>query len=766
MLAKKMFRELWKNKGQFITIFLFSMLAMLVFVVIKSESLGGYQALEKYIKETNRADGWLYGENFTEENLEDVRRVEGVKDAQLRTKLVGEAKNQNGAQVDAYFESENIVSKPMVVEGKEIDFSDNESIWIDQQFADAWKLKVGDKFTFNYGGYNITREIAGFVESSEYLYYFADTDMDVNFKNMAYVFLSDDLSKDEKLQGVTFPKTELIITSEKDVFELEEKISDAIDDNYAVLVDQSKIAGIERFNEELEQHRMFAYVYPLVFVILSILLIMTTMRRIVEKQRTQIGTMNAMGVSQRSITLHYISYSFISTFIGATIGFLLGLFGLGQALISFFALYYILPGWKAGYDTSVIVVFIALVALGVLSAWISCKKIMRVHPAEALRPAAPKSAKKCIFERLSFWNKMSFNLQYNFRDISRYKLRTIMSVVGVIAGMMMMVMALECNTMLSATKEWNFDKLCNYNYQAMYDDGTTSEEKESLANKYNGERIMSSEIEIAVKANALADDKKTETLIVTEGKGFYRITNESFEISDIPQNTIAITKDLAETLNVAVGDTVYWHLYDKNKWYETKIGIINRNPTVAGITLERKYLEQLGIEFSAQQLLTNDKTITEDKSFYVVNSLDDMKEAFDSSMSAIGMVVYMLIIFSVAFVIMVLYNAGSISFEERRREFGTLKVLGMSTKRIRGLMTVQNIGVTIVGIIIGAPFGPVLLQWMMDSNGGEFDYQIFIKPMDFILSALFVFVVSIFVSFMFSKRIKKLDMVECMKANE
>lgn len=81
-------------------------------------------------------------------------------------------------------------------------------------------------------------------------------------------------------------------------------------------------------------------------------------------------------------------------------------------------------------------------------------------------------------------------------------------------------------------------------------------------------------------------------------------------------------------------------------------------------------------------------------------------------------------------------------------------------------MTIQNIGVTIIGVVIGAPFGPVLLQWMMDSNGGEFDYQIFIKPIDFILSALFVFIVSIFVSFLFSKRIKNLDMVECMKANE
>ena len=165
-------------------------------------------------------------------------------------------------------------------------------------------------------------------------------------------------------------------------------------------------------------------------------------------------------------------------------------------------------------------------------------------------------------------------------------------------------------------------------------------------------------------------------------------------------------------------------------------------------------------------MLTNDKNITNDKAFYNVNTLKEMKVAFDSSMSAIGMVVYMLIAFSVAFVIMVLYNAGSISFEERRREFGTLKVLGMSTKKIRGLMTIQNIGVTIIGVVIGAPFGPVLLQWMMDSNGGEFDYQIFIKPIDFILSALFVFIVSIFVSFLFSKRIKNLDMVECMKANE
>lgn len=766
MLKKKMLRDLWKNKGQFITIFLFSMLAMLVFVVIKGESLGGYQALKKYNKETNRANGWVYGEGFSEENLEAVRKLEDIKDAQLRTKVVGEARGQDGAQVDAYFENENIISKPMVVKGADIDFSDHNSIWIDQQFADAWKLKIGDNFTFRYQGLDFTRKIAGFVESSEYLYYFADTDMDVNFKNMAYVFLSDDLSEDEKLNSITLPKNELIFTSNCNVFDLEQEISNAIDKNYAVLVDQKKIPGIQRFYEELEQHSMFAYVYPLVFVILSILLIMTTMRRIVEKQRTQIGTMNALGVSQSRIVLHYISYSFISTFIGTLIGALLGLFGLGKALISFFTLYYILPNWKSGYDMSVIIVAVLLVLLSMLSAWLSCKRIMRVHPAEALRPAAPKSAKKCIFEYLPFWNKLNFNIQYNFRDISRYKLRTFMSIVGVIAGMMMMVMALECNTMLVDTKEWNFNKLCNYDYQGMFEGSTTEERKEELAKKYNGELIMTSEIEIAKEKNAFANDKKTETIVITEGRGLYRITNEKIKLSKIPKGTIALTKNTAEELGVKVGDTVYWHVYDKNTWYETKVGIINRNPTVTGVTIERNYFENLGLDFSAQQLLTNDKNITNDKAFYNVNTLKEMKVAFDSSMSAIGMVVYMLIAFSVAFVIMVLYNAGSISFEERRREFGTLKVLGMSTKKIRGLMTIQNIGVTIIGVIIGAPFGPVLLQWMMDSNGGEFDYQIFIKPIDFILSALFVFIVSIFVSFLFSKRIKNLDMVECMKANE
>ncbi|MGL6200771.1 MAG: ABC transporter permease [Lachnospiraceae bacterium] len=759
MLIKKMTRDLWANKEQFLTIFIFSLLTMMAFMALKSESLGGYQALDTYNSETNRANGWLYGEGFSEENLAAVKKLDGVGDAQLRTSLTGKALHQNNAQVEVYLEDENIVSKPLVIEGDPVDFSDENSLWLDKRFADAWELHVGDSFTINYNGIEVTRDIAGLVESSEYLYYFADTDMDSDFKNIAYVFLSADAIP-------TFPKTELIFTTDRDVLEMESEISDAVEENYAVLVDQTKISGINSFYTELKQHEMLAYVFPLVFVVFSILLIMTTMRRIVNKQRTQIGTMNAIGVSQCKITLHYVAFSFFITFFGGLIGLFLGLLVIGQILVDLYLSYYVLPGWKAGLDASAWIVLTVLVIGSVLAAWLSTRKIMKIHPAEALRPAAPKAGKNSLFEKLPFWDGLGFNVQYNLRDISRFKLRTMMSFIGMTASMMLMVMALACGTMISETTSWYFDKICNYSAQAVLADGITLDEADSTAEKYAGELLMMSEVEVAKKRKALASDRTEVIFTATENKGYYGITDTDFELVEIPEDTIAITKKTAEELGVNVGDTVYWHFYTKNEWYESKIGLINRNPTVSGITVYRDYLESLDAGFEPVQLLTDQSDIKTDNDILVVNTKEEIEESFNNTFLPMSAIVYLLSVFSMIFAVVVLYNSGSISFEERRREFGTLKVIGFATEQIRRLMTTQNIWVTICGILIGAPLGPVLLQWMLSSDGSAIDFNVFIEAKDFVKAGLFILCVSLLVGFLFSKRIRRLDMVESMKAGE
>ena len=158
---------------------------------------------------------------------------------------------------------------------------------------------------------------------------------------------------------------------------------------------------------------------------------------------------------------------------------------------------------------------------------------------------------------------------------------------------------------------------------------------------------------------------------------------------------------------------------------------------------------------------------TKDKDYIIsVSSKPDMEKAYEKSMSMVNLMVYMMIGFSSIMIIVVLYNSGSLSFNERIKELATLKVMGFRSGRIRQLLSVQNLWLSLVGIVIGIPLGNVSLNAMMNSNGENFDYMLKLPMIDYVLSGILVMAVSMLVSFMFSKRIHKLDMVEVLKGCE
>lgn len=825
MLWKKMLREMRGDFGQFFSLFILSFLAVSLFACFKSSNIGAYKALDVFESKSNLADGWLYGEGFTEDNLEAVRNLPDVKDAQLRMSVIGSSVKQDNAQVDLYLEEENIVTRPYVIEGGEFNPEDTESLWIAKTFADAWELQIGDEFAFEYNGVTVKKKIAGLVASPEYEYTCADVDLDTDYKNIAFVYMAykafpvreyvehlikngditvddllentdtldkvleqlkaagmtkDDITTDMLLEQADtvsddtlfdmMPYTQLIFTTDREnVLSLEEEISDAIDENYAVFVDRDSVFGIKALADELEQHDQFSYAFTVVFLLIALLVIMTTMSRMVDRQRTQIGTMNALGMNRGKITRHYMSYSFVISLAGAVAGLFVGTFWCGQLYVDIFAMYYTVPDWKADYNGSFIMVVVVVVLVCTGASYFSCKKLLKVNPSESLRPAPPKAGKRCVFEKLPFWNSLGFTSQYNLRDISRAKLRAFMGVFGTACGMMLMICGIGANTTLNNIYEWTFEKLQNYDYDMQFSDDMTLDEADKLAEKYDGELVMMDSIEIAVKNHALSDDKKTTTLVVTEGKGYYGLTDESQEIISLKAGTIAISSKLAKNLGVDVGDKVYWHIYNKNDWYSSEVGIISRNPTVNGITMLREDYEKTGSRFKPSVLYTNEDVMGyEDKNdaVTVTHSNVEMLEAYQSTMQIMYVMVAAFMVFAAVMPIVVLYNSGNLSFHERIKEFATLKVLGFESRQIRHLLTVQNLWLSVLGIVIGAPFAKPLLQYMFDSNGDSWDYAAVIAAGDYIIAGILVFVVSALVSLFFSNRIKKLDMVEVLKGME
>lgn len=782
MLFRKMLRDYKANFGAFFSVFLLAALAMALFCTFEGHVLSQKVARENYHKECNLSDVWMYGEGFSDDELDTVRNLDFVKDAQLRMSVTGSAPDCDGAQVDIYLERENLVDTPYYISGEPFDPTDTDGIWLANAFAKLRNIKVGDDFTIEYNGITFTREVKGLVESAEYEFREADGDADVYLENIAIVYMSYDAFpirdyinhmvdkiSDEKLAKI-MPYTQMIIvTTDGGGLAHEEALAESIDHDYSAIVDRKSIPGLARLDSELEQHQSFSYLFVIIFVGIAILVIATSMGRMVEQQRTQIGTMNALGLKRHKIMRHYISFSLVVSVVGVVLGLLVGTLWGSPAVIGMFANWYVVPGLHSVFHPMYLIIAAGIVAVCVLASYISCRKLLRIKPAEALRPAAPKKGKKCIFERLPFWKKLSFTSQYNLRDISRAKLRSFMCVIGTAVGMLLMIYAVGCNELLGSMIEINFNRVTVGEYQIKFSEDAKTETVDDMAEELDGEMVMMNQVEVAKEKNAPSDKKKKETVTVLEGKNLYNILDLNNQVKKLTPGTIGISRKLAADLDVKEGDTIYWHLYTKNTWYEAKVGTIYRSLESQGIAYLREDYEKTGAEYTPSFLMTDDKAAKDKADLdYVtgVNSKSEMQAAYESSMEIMNMMVGMMAVFSILMIVVVLYNSGVLSFHERVKEFATLKVLGLRSSKIRRILSMQNLWLSIIGIIIGAPLGNVSLNAMINTNGENFDYNLMLAPVDYVIAGIFVMIISMLVSFMFSKRIRKLDMVETLKGVE
>lgn len=825
MLFRKMLREFKTNFGLFFSIFLLSGLAIAMFCTMEGHVLSQNIARAQYHDECKLSDLWMYGEGFSQEQLDTIRGLDFVEAAQLRMSVTGSTQDFTGVQVDVFLERENVVNTPYLVKGSEFDPSDTDGVWLANAFAVKRGLDVGDDFTIEYNGVTFTKEIKGLVETPEYEYRQADGDADMYLENIAIVFMSydafpirdyvthliesgkitakkvaentklldekleqlkaagmtvDDITQDMLLQiadnmsdeklAKLMPYTQMIVrTKDGGALSHEDEIAEALDYDYSAIIDRKSVQGLARLDSELDQHQAFAYVFVVIFVGIAVLVIATSMGRIVEKQRTQIGTMNALGMKRWKVILHYISYSLIVSVLGVIVGLAAGVGAGAPAMIGMFEQYYIVPGLHSAFHPMYILIAVVIVAVCSFSCFLSCRKVLKIKPAEALRPAAPKQGKKCIFERLPFWDKLSFNTQYNLRDISRAKLRTFMGIVGTAVGMLLMLYGVGCNQLVDIMTDISFNKIYTTRYQVKLSADTQLVDADNLADELSGELVMTDAVEISKVKNASSAEKKKETLTVIEGKQLYNLIDVNNEITQLVPGTVGISRKLAADMGIKVGDTIYWHIYSKNEWHEAVVGSIYRSCETQGIAYLREDYEKTGAEYTPMLLMTNASKAQAAASLkYVtgVNSREDMIAAYEKSMEVVNILVFVMVIFSTIMIVVVLYNSGSLSFNERIKELATLKVMGLQSTQIRHLLTVQNIWLSVIGITIGTPLGNISLNAMMNSNGENFDYSLSVPVADYIISAVIVLIVSMLVSFMFSSRIKKLDLVETLKGVE
>ncbi len=764
MLLRKMFRDIRLHSGQFISIFLLAFLAVFLFTGVTGEVVGVENAREKYHGEAVLADGWIYVDQSTDDEVDSISKINGIDKVQSR--MYENASDNKGNTVFLYREDENTVNRPIALEGKDFNTASADSIWLAKRFADEQGIEVGDDYTIVLDDGSSTKlKVAGLIWSSEYEYYKDEVDLEPDYHDTGYAFVGKDSFKSE------YRPNQIVFTG-KNNQDIQAQIS-AITKGTAIILGRKDITNLKTLDDEISQHKMMAVLFPSFFIVVAMLTTITTMTRIVDRQRTQIGTLKAIGVKKKKIYIHYLSYGFFPSLLGCLVGTILGPLTLSPRL--FEMKYYLdssdeymLPHFNVVYPVYFWFLGMGIVLLCTVAAWFSCGKVLKIRPSEALRPAQPKSGKKTVFEKLPVWEKINFSGRYNLRDIARNKARTVFGLAGTISCMALILCGfLAKDNFQNAVTDLYVNKILNNSAMITLESGASLTKAESLRDMVNGELVMSSSVEIK---KAGSDEKSSCHMNVYEDGQVARVLTENLKPDVISGDTFTITKKTATQLHLTEGDEVEWRIYGSTDWVKSKIDMITRAPFEQGIVTTREVIENAGYEFTPTRLVTKEDVDGEfkDESEIIdsVTSKKGMYELLNNYMELVNMVMGFMLGLAIVLGGIVLYSLGLLSFEERKKEMATLKVLGFNSKSLINLMMQQNLVLAIIGSIIGIPLGAGMLRILLNSLGDSIDIPGRINILYVLLSAVMTVIISIVVNYMFASRIKNMNMVEETKSAE
>ena len=789
MLRRKMIRDIRQNLSQFITILLMVFIGIMAYSGIESYMEGMKETANNFYGDYNLQDLNVMGE-LSEENINTIKEISNVKNAEGKLNVNGVLENDDDTTISMNFIEENEISKFYIVDGENFN-KDTKGIWLDNFFAEENNLKIGDTLKIKYDGYIFEEKIVGLINVPDHVYDVKDESQlypDHKTFGFAYAssnelegFIKNQVMKeanltDESIFNQVFSDFNykdyikynyiMVDIDNKEKFnEVKNSIEEKID-NVAV-IDIEDTASYKQYQGEIEEGETYIGVFSGLFLFIALLSVVTTMNRVVKKQRLQIGTLKALGFKQRKIVLHYISYSFWISIVAVLLGLVAGRYFIGSVFIGLEMSFFEIPnGMPIIKNDSYVVAALVVLCVSFVT-YLSTRKILKEKTADTLRNEIPSVKSKSLnITTTGIFKKMSFNTKWNIRDMFRNKARTITGIVGITACAMLIVCSLGMLDSMNYFIDLQFNRIFNFEYKLSLKSDISTENLKELTDKYGDNTSQSIYIEIKDNDGNI----ESNNIFVTDSKDYVRfVDNKDRFISVDNDEGVYVTYKLAKTKGYKIGDEILWHISGNNKYYTSKIVGFNKDPQNQNVTMTRKYLESLDIEYKPDSLYTN-VDLSENKDIAgvtVISNIDKLKEGMDGMLETMKTMLVLIIVIAIILGSVIIYNLGILSYTEKQYQFATLKVLGFKDKQIQKIFIRQNNIVSVISIILGLPAGFYLTDWLFKTAIEEhYDFGAHINFVSYVLAAIGTFVISYVVSKILAKKIRKIDMVTSLKGNE
>ena len=759
-LTKKLFRDMRRNKMQFITIFLMVFLGVFVYAGIHAYMDGMQKSSDVYYENNNLQDIWISGKNFSDEDLEKVKSLPNIKDAE-RQLTINTLYKEKELDLQTNFIESNNISKFYVIDGEGFD-KEKSGVWIDYYFAKNNDLKVGDEITLRYENTDLKEKVLGLIETPDHVYATKDeTEVFLDHSKFGYVYLSiNEFPMDYHIFTSIIVDIEDTNKLEETKADIENNISSAL-----AVTDREVSPSYKSYQSEIEEGDTYSGVFTALFLIIAVLSVVTTMNRFVKKQRTQIGTLKALGLKKRKIVTHYINYGFYVSVVAAVLGIFAGAYSLGLFFLGREMEYYEMPEYSIIIAPKTYLLAAGVVALITFITYLSCRSILKEPASEALRVQMPK-VKKAKFNLTSkgVLKNASVSTKWNLRDIVRNKARSITAIVGVVGCTMLLVCAFGMLDSLNSYLDWEFNKICNFDYKITLKEDCTEEQFNNLISKYGDNTSQTMGIEIKN-----GDKKETNSITVNNALDYLKYTNHKREYMDISSDGVYITEKLADTLKLKINDEIEWHIFGDSTWYKTKIVGFNRDPQSQSINMTKEFYESLGLEYKPDSIYTNEnlENVKELDGAKAVQNIKELKSGMENMLGTMKALIVIMVVVAGALGMVIIYNLGILSLSEKHYQFATLKVLGFKDKQIKNIFTKQNIWLTVIGVVLGLPLGFYMTDFIFRmALSQDYDFGASIKVWSYLYAIVGILVVSFIVNKRLAKKIGTIDMVSSLKANE
>ena len=761
MLFKKLLRTIWHYKAQFISMILMVMLGVGVFVGFQGEWYSIERDTHSFYDNTGFADYRLVSKTgYSVSEYEKIKEIDGVKDSSRYLSINTNETKEN--DIIALNVTSNIkVSGFLVTSGEKYDENSTDSIWISDQYAKKNNYNLGDEIKLKYGGISLKGIVKGLIKSSEYLICVPDENQVMpDYNKYGFVFISPAMLK--KVLGFEF-YTEIHVISDMKKNDFIDSANQALSKTNLIL-SKDEVVSYSEVQGEATEGKTMASILPVIFLSIAILIMATTMQRLTINEKTQIGTLKALGFRDRRITRHYTLFGLFIGIVGSIVGIALGYF------IAWFIFnpsgsmgtYFDLPSWNIYVPWWTYLVIFGIILLMTLISYLSAKNMLKGTAADALKPYTPKAMKRLKIEDSNVWRNLKFATKWNIRDLFRHKARSFMTLFGVFGCMILLVASfLMMDSMVGFVNKF-YNGSMNYESEVILKDDITIDKALEIVDYYKTDYSSSTPISY--------NDEGITMDIYNVSNNYVRFLNNNMNYINLKDDGIYLGQRLIEKNNLKIGDTIKVSLYGTDKTYEFKIAGTLRTLT-KGIIMTEEYAKANSVEYKINRLYTKlkiDEINNNDYSNYIstIKSRNDIIKSFDSFMNVMYTMIGALIVLSIILGIVVLYNLGTMSYFERYRELSTLKVVGFKDKKIGKLLITQNLWLTIAGIILGFPIGVWITAILTKALASEYEIKIIFGWITFVIPLVLVLGVSLFVSFMVSKKNKKINMVEALKVPE